>query len=90
MPTAARVMDSTTGPGIVAGPGVNSVQIGGVSAAIGGDIHTCSHPAPHPPTTFLAGSGTVLIGGRPALRVGDSPACGGPIAAGATNVQIGG
>jgi uncharacterized Zn-binding protein involved in type VI secretion len=33
---------------------------------------------------------TVLIGGRPALRMGDLSGCGAPILAGAPTVQIGG
>ncbi|HRJ17177.1 MAG TPA: PAAR domain-containing protein, partial [Saprospiraceae bacterium] len=36
------------------------------------------------------GSGTVLIGGRPAARIGDLTAHGGIIIAGAPNVLIGG
>jgi uncharacterized Zn-binding protein involved in type VI secretion len=35
------------------------------------------------------GSFTVLIGGRPALRLGDVSGCGAPIIAGAFNVLIG-
>ncbi|MDP3610437.1 MAG: PAAR domain-containing protein [Rubrivivax sp.] len=37
----------------------------------------------------MAGSGTVLIGGRPALRAGDSCACGASVAVGLPTVQIG-
>jgi uncharacterized Zn-binding protein involved in type VI secretion len=36
------------------------------------------------------GSVTVLIGGRPALRLGDMSGCGAPIIFGAVNVLIGG
>jgi uncharacterized Zn-binding protein involved in type VI secretion len=35
------------------------------------------------------GSVTVLIGGRPALRLGDVSGCGAPIVSGAFNVLIG-
>jgi len=56
-------------------------------------MHSCSIPpsaGPHPPTPFTKGSVTVLIGGRPALRVGDMSGCGSPIIAGSPNVLIGG
>jgi uncharacterized Zn-binding protein involved in type VI secretion len=71
---AARSGDHTNHPGMVGGPGVPTVKIGGKSAAVQGDIHTCAWPpptGPHPSTPFAAGSATVWIGGRQALRVGD-------------------
>jgi uncharacterized Zn-binding protein involved in type VI secretion len=43
-----------------------------------------------PPDTIASGSGTVLIGGMPAARLGDSTAHGGVIAAGCATVMIGG
>lgn len=92
---AARVGDKTAHPGIVAGPGVLKVLIGGLPAAVAGDVHICAFPppaGPHPPNKFppVVGSKTVWIGGRPALRVGDLSACGAPIITGAVNVIIGG
>lgn len=93
MPPAARVSDPTGHPGAVAGPGVPTVLIGGLPAAVVGDVHACAMPptaGPHPPNPFPMGSATVLIGGRPALRLGDVAACGAPIIAGALNVLIGG
>lgn len=92
MPPAARVGDPTGHPGIITGPGVATVLIGGLPAAVLGDIHTCSFPppAPHPPTPLAKGSLTVLISGRPAARVGDMAGCGAPIVAGAFTVLIGG
>jgi uncharacterized Zn-binding protein involved in type VI secretion len=42
-----------------------------------------------PPDTIAAGSATVMIGGAPAARVGDSTAHGGSIAAGCPTVIIG-
>jgi uncharacterized Zn-binding protein involved in type VI secretion len=36
------------------------------------------------------GSATVLIGGRPAARLGDTAGCGAPIVVGAFTVVIGG
>jgi uncharacterized Zn-binding protein involved in type VI secretion len=94
VPPAARVGDPTGHPGVVTGPGVATVLIGGKPAAVVGDLHTCSMPppaGPHPPAPFPKGSVTVLIGGRPALRVGDMSACGAPILPpGAPTVLIGG
>ena len=45
MPPAARVADPTAHPGVVTGPGVATVLIVGMPAAVVGDIHTCSFPA---------------------------------------------
>lgn len=93
MPAAARVLDPTGHPGIVTGPGVANVLIGGMPAAVAGDLHTCAMPptaGPHPPSPFAKGSTTVFIGGRPALRVGDLAGCGAPIVAGMFLVEIGG
>ena len=92
MPPAARVGDATAHPGAVAGPGVATVIISGLPAAVQGDIHACAMPplaGPHPPNPFPMGSLTVLIGARPALRVGDVAACGAPIVSGAPTVIIG-
>lgn len=93
MPPAARVTDMTGHPGMVSGPGVSLVLIGGLPAAVVGDMHTCTMPpvaGPHPPTPFMKGSLTVLIGGRPALRLGDLSGCGAPIVMGEMTVLIGG
>ena len=92
MPPAARVTDPTGHPGIIAGPGVATVLIGGMPAAVVGDNHICSFPPPpvHPPTPIVKGSATVLIGGRPAARMGDLSGCGAPIVMGMPTVQIGG
>lgn len=93
MAPAARLGDPTGHPGVIAGPGVATVLIGGTPAAVAGDLHTCSMPptaGPHPPTPFPPGSGTVLISGRPALRVGDVSGCGAPITSGAVTVLVGG
>jgi uncharacterized Zn-binding protein involved in type VI secretion len=68
------------------------VLIGGLPAAVAGDLNACAFPGPtpHPPTPFPVGSTTVLIGGRPALRLGDTAGCGAPIIMGAPTVLIGG
>jgi uncharacterized Zn-binding protein involved in type VI secretion len=39
---------------------------------------------------MVKGSATVLIGGRPAVRVGDLSGCGAPVVTGALTVMIGG
>jgi len=93
MPPAARVSDQTGHPGVIVGPGVPTVLIGGMPAAVLGDQHACSMPpvaGPHPPTPIAKGSATVLIGGRPAARLGDMSGCGAPIIVGCFTVMIGG
>ena len=92
MAFAARVGDSTSHPGVIAGPGVSTVLIGGMPASVVGDTHTCSFPGtpPHPPTVMVKGSATVLIGGRPAVRMGDPAGCSAMVVMAATNVEIGG
>lgn len=93
MPFAARIGDPTGHPGSIAGPGVVTVLIGGLAAAVLGDNHVCAMPpnaGPHPPSPIVNGSKTVLIGGRPAARVGDTAGCGAPIVMGMPLVEIGG
>ena len=93
MPPAARILDPTAHPGFIAGPGVATVLIGGLPAAVMGDQHVCSMPplaGPHPPSPMVKGSATVLIGGRPAVRLGDLSGCGAPVIMGALTVMIGG
>ena len=93
MPSAARVGDPTNHPGMVSGPGVATVLIGGQPAAVQLDMHACSMPptaGPHPPSPFPKGSITVLIAGRGALRQGDVSGCGASIIVGCPTVQIGG
>jgi uncharacterized Zn-binding protein involved in type VI secretion len=93
MPPAARITDPSGHPGMITGPGVPTVLIGGLPAAVVGDLHTCAMPplaGPHPPTPLVKGSVTVLIGGRPAVRMGDLSGCGAPIVMGHPTVLIGG
>jgi uncharacterized Zn-binding protein involved in type VI secretion len=93
MPPASRVGDPTGHPGVIAGPGMPTVLIGGQPAAVQGDLHVCAMPplaGPHPPSPFPKGSALVLIGGRGALRIGDLSGCGAPIVFGLPNVIIGG
>ena len=91
MPPAARVGDTTVHGGTIVGPGVATVLIGGMPAAILGDSHVCPIPPPaHVTVTpFVMGSGTVMIGGMPALRVGDTCGCGATAAVGEPTVMIG-
>lgn len=97
MPAAARLSDMHTCPlvnpgpvphvgGPITGPGVSTVLIGGMVAAVVGDMLVCTGP----PDTIVMGSGTVLIGGMPAARQGDMTAHGGVIVAGIPTVLIGG
>lgn len=93
MPAAAKVADTTTHGGTIIGPGEATVLIGGMPAAVAGDMHVCVIPpptaGPHPPTPFSAGSTTVLIGGKPAIRTGDTCGCGATSAIGEPTVLIG-
>jgi uncharacterized Zn-binding protein involved in type VI secretion len=97
MPSAARISDMHTCPlvnpgpvphvgGPITGPGVATVIIGNMPAAVVGDLLVCTGP----PDTIVKGSATVLIGSRPAARQGDLTAHGGVIVAGFPTVQIGG
>lgn len=96
MPPAARLTDLQTCPmvtgivphvgGPIIGPGVPTVLIGGLPAAVLGDNVTCVGP----PATIIKGSATVLIGGKPAARLGDNTAHGGVIVLGLPTVMIGG
>ena len=97
MPSAARITDLHTCPmvnpggvphvgGPVVGPGAATVIIGGMPAAVVGDMVTCVGP----PDTIVKGSSTVMIGGKPAARQGDLTSHGGVIVAGYPTVQIGG
>ncbi len=71
--------------GPVMPPGVPTVLIGGMPAAVVGDVCTCAGP----PDSIAMGSQTVFIGGKPAARMGDTTAHGGQIVGGCPTVQIG-
>ncbi|MCB0835204.1 MAG: PAAR domain-containing protein [Bacteroidetes bacterium] len=99
MPPAARLTDFHECPmqtpgvppiphvgGPVVGPGVPTVLIEKLPAAVLGDMLVCVGP----PDTIIKGSATVMIGGKPAARMGDSTAHGGEIVLGAFTVIIGG
>jgi uncharacterized Zn-binding protein involved in type VI secretion len=92
MAFAARVGDQTNHGGVVTGPGIATVKIGGMPAATLGDQHTCSipPPPPHPTVTpFTMGSASVKIGGKPALRTNDLCGCGASVIVGCLTVKIG-
>ncbi|MFP5595854.1 PAAR domain-containing protein [Kluyvera sp. 142486] len=99
MPLAARITDLQMCPmatpglppiphvgGPVIGPGVPTVLIGSLPAAVVGDNCVCVGP----PSTIVKGSATVLIGGKPAARMGDTTSHGGTITIGCPTVIIGG
>lgn len=71
--------------GPITGPGAPTVLIGGLPAAVMGDMCTCVGP----PDTIILGSIGVLIGGKPAARMGDQCAHGGTIVVGMPTVLIG-
>jgi uncharacterized Zn-binding protein involved in type VI secretion len=99
MPSAARLTDfhqcvmveagvppipHVGGP--IVGPGAPTVLIGKLPAAVLGDNAICVGP----PDTLVKGSATVLICGKPAVRMGDTTAHGGSVLLGEPTVQIGG
>lgn len=99
MPPAARLTDMHTCPmqtpavppiphvgGPISGPGVATVLIGSMPAAVVGDMCVCVGP----PDSIVKGSATVMIGNMPAARMGDSTAHGGSIVLGLPTVIIGG
>ncbi len=71
--------------GPITGPGCPTVLIGGMPAAVMGDMCVCVGP----PDTIVLGSVGVLIGGKPAARMGDTCAHGGTIVLGCPTVLIG-
>ncbi|KVX02768.1 PAAR domain-containing protein [Shewanella frigidimarina] len=99
MPPAARLTDMHVCPmvtpglppiphvgGPVIGPGVPTVLIEKLPASVIGDSCICVGP----PDTIAKGSSSVMIGGKPAARLGDSTVHGGNIVLGAFTVMIGG
>jgi len=71
--------------GPITGPGCPTVLIGGMPAAVMGDMCVCTGP----PDTIVLGSTGVMIGGKPAARMGDQCAHGGSIVLGCPTVLIG-
>lgn len=95
MPPAARLTDMHTCPmsdgpkphvgGPITGPGASTVLIGFMLAAVVGDMCVCTGP----PDTIAMGSTKVMIGYKPAARMGDQTAHGGVIVSGYPQVMIG-
>lgn len=93
---AARVSDMHTCPmsdgpkphvgGPILPPCQASVLTCKLPQARVGDLAICAGPT----DVIVKGSGTVLVGGRPAARVGDLTAHGGVIVVGCPTVLIGG
>ncbi|HEY0435636.1 MAG TPA: PAAR domain-containing protein [Phenylobacterium sp.] len=99
MPPAARLTDMHVCPmqtpaippiphvgGPISGPGASTVLIGNLPASVVGDMAVCVGP----PDSVVKGSATVMIMGRPAVRIGDTCAHGGTVVAGFPTVMIGG
>ena len=97
MPPAARVGDMHVCPmqtpgtppiphvgGPILPPGVPTVLIAKMPAAVMGDMCVCTGP----PDSIVMGSTKVMIGGMPAARMGDQTAHGGVIVLGAPTVMI--
>ncbi len=92
---AARITDMHVCPmvtvlvphvgGPIVGPGAPTVMIGGMPAAVMGDICTCVGP----PSSIILGSTGVFISKKPAARMGDMTAHGGVITTGLPTVLIG-
>jgi uncharacterized Zn-binding protein involved in type VI secretion len=72
--------------GPISGPGAPTVLIGGLPAAVMGDMCICAGP----PDSIAKGSATVMISGKPAARMGDTCTHGGVIVLGCPTVLIGG
>jgi uncharacterized Zn-binding protein involved in type VI secretion len=71
--------------GPVMPPGTPTVLIGMMPAATVGGMCMCVGP----PAPIILGSLTVMIGGKPAARMGDTTAHGGTIVIGCPTVLIG-
>ncbi len=97
MPPAARIGDMHVCPmvtpgtppiphvgGPIIGPGAPTVLIKGMPAAVMGDSCVCTGP----PDSIIKGSTKVMIGKKPAARMGDQTAHGGVITVGAPTVMI--
>ena len=72
--------------GPIIGPGAPTVLIGKMPAAVLGDNAVCVGP----PDSLVKGSATVMICGKPAVRMGDTTAHGGSVVLGCPTALIGG
>ncbi|MFT2793423.1 PAAR domain-containing protein [Serratia sp. T13T92] len=71
--------------GPIIAPGVSTVLIEGIPAATVGSLAVCTGPQ----DSIVKGSTKVLIGNKPAARMGDACAHGGIITTGSTHVLLG-
>jgi len=71
--------------GPITGLGVPTVLIGGMPAAVIGDMCVCTGP----PDSIVLGSTGVFVGGKPAARMGDMCAHGGSIMVACPTAVIG-
>lgn len=83
-PMVTGIVPHVGGP--VVAPSAPTVLIGGLPAAGLGSMCVCAGP----PDTIMKGSATVLAGGRPLARMGDTTAHGGTIVLGCPTVLVGG
>lgn len=83
-PMVTGVVPHVGGPIVV--PSAPTVLIGGLPVAGLGSVCVCVGP----PDSIILGSATVMFGGKPAARMGDSTAHGGTIVMGCPTVLIGG
>lgn len=67
-------------------PGLPTVLVGMMPVAVVGGLATCVGP----PDVLALGSFTVLAGGRPVVRLGDTTAHGGTVASGHPPTLVGG
>ena len=81
-PMVTGVVPHVGGP--ILPPGVPTVLIAGLPAATVGSMCTCVGP----PDSIIMGSMKVMIGGKPAARMGDMTAHGGSIVLGFPKVNI--
>lgn len=96
MPAVTRVGDANTGhdscPPTTLASGSPDVTVNGIAVGRVGDAYNPHGCKAHPTHvgTIASGSATVFINGKAAGRVGDAVSCGGTVAAGSGNVDIGG
>lgn len=95
MPAVTRVGDANTGhdscPPTTLASGSPDVTVNGIAVGRVGDAYNPHGCKAHPTHvgTIASGSATVFINGKAAGRVGDAVSCGGTVAAGSGNVDIG-
>ena len=97
MAAAARLGDLSTGhgcfpPTACSGSTASKTYINGIPAQVQGSsyvVHVCGKSV-HPVRLASSGSGTVMIEGKAAIRIGDSISCGDTVGQGSPNTIIGG